>query len=491
MLSLLSRPRGNTVCFRAGAVLFTTIVAVMILRDSLQAQDRMTSLEERTIRHTYMKLMLLDRVARRHSALRKGEDVPTSLGLDLKLGDFKSGPIADIYDQRLVELSTLPTGEILRVSAQIIKDSPSSDETVAYQARWVPGSYSTSVDPESMTVREALSQMGPDYADIGKYTAFEVTAALDGKVRTYRALVLYHSGLESSPEARMEYWDAVVGMGGTLNDVARETRRPHSSARKLNPASESEGAVGKDVDRPLGGPAISQTFGWCDGHYPICCPVWATAMDECCWDESYGWGNPTAMPSCRELPPEDGGGGGGGGDPTPAERCNERFWTGTGVNQESSDAQGHSDGYKLECGVVGGNVICYTIPQLAGMHLAATNVHGECIIYSDCKKRCNVVVDNSHIRDWGHTTILYHVVKERAHENNDGTGGATSDVSCVGGVGYAVEQCLTPYCSVSLSVSATLSQNGAGIGGGLSVQSSALWTAAHGLTHTCSNPPPQ
>jgi hypothetical protein len=112
-------------------------------------------------------------------------------------------------------------------------------------------------------------------------------------------------------------------------------------------------------------------------------------------------------------------------------------------------------------------------------------MHGECLTQTNCNKRCNVVVDNHEVYDFGNTGLLYHVAKEKSAENNDATGDASATLTCAGGYGYAVDQCLTPFCPITIVVSVSASPFGVGAGLGVSVLSSAMWHAPHGLTHQC------
>lgn len=463
-----------------------------LLSSTGQAQTRLGFAEERLIRQTYLKLTALNEAARRREAGRLGTR-PQPGALGFQLDDFRTGPVTEIANQLVADLASLPVGEIVRVVASTIKETTDSDETAAYGARWVPGGYSTSVDPQTVTVAEALQLMGAEYADVGKYTSYRVTVSLDGKERTYRAMVVYHTPAQSSAELRAEFWDAIVGMGGVLTDVMNEKRPPAGSRRNPDPGQlESHGGdkpSGEDKVAPPQGLDVAVAASYCDGVYPICCPPEASGLDQCCWDGGYPWGNPGWMPQClaRTGGPGGGGGGGGGDAPPgdPSQNCAFAFSTGMPVNLASEGNQGHAAGYIPICNWVGPAYVCQFVWAQAGQHSASTNLHGECVVDTKCNKRCNVVIDSHEVSDFGLTSFFFHVTKEKSTDQNDATGHKSASLSCAGGYGYAVDSCLFPFCSISLSVNASISPGGVGIAGGATVQSSAMWSVGHGMTHTC------
>jgi hypothetical protein len=79
-----------------------------------------------------------------------------------------------------------------------VKETADGDEMVGYDARWSTAQYSNMSDPKVATVSDMLRLMGPDYTDVGKYTAYSVTVTLEGRSRNYRALLLFHTPYGSS-----------------------------------------------------------------------------------------------------------------------------------------------------------------------------------------------------------------------------------------------------------------------------------------------------
>ena len=146
-----------------------------------------------------------------------------------------------------------------------------------------------------MTVGQWLPQAGPQFADIEKYTSYEVTARLDGKQRSYRAMVLHHTKSPGAAPEVAEILDHVtVELNTVLRDQSPAVRAPWSDYVK----SSLYRTIAK---------SIRETLAAGKPLRPDSAPIGYLAGDD-------------VMTSAMMIDPDGGGGGGGGGgdgDPPP------------------------------------------------------------------------------------------------------------------------------------------------------------------------------
>lgn len=206
--------------------------------------------EEDLIRATYEKMTTLSRASQLTRVTVVNTPIDESRVLKFTLGGFRVGPIQEVWGTPVRELSTPPLGDIIGVE-RIVTQHNKGPEQVGYSADWATGQYSSGYDPK-WTLGDMLGFESAKYYDVGKYASYEVTVSLGGKARTYRALVLFHSPNGSTDFLRPEFWDGVVGLGGTLTDVWREKRAP-AGRREAPPGGAAPAATAPMPSQTTGG----------------------------------------------------------------------------------------------------------------------------------------------------------------------------------------------------------------------------------------------
>lgn len=166
--------------------------------------------EEKTVKLAYMKLMFYNRAANTQRAAERKSSHNAEDDVRFVIQNIHTGPIEEILDRSYGQIVTRPTGEILLVVPGTISHN-NGPKHASYDIRWIDAStlYPT-VNWDEITVREALSRH-TKFADVGKYTSYEVTVRLAGKERNYRAMFLYHGPLQSAMVSDIEIQDNVVG----------------------------------------------------------------------------------------------------------------------------------------------------------------------------------------------------------------------------------------------------------------------------------------
>ncbi len=194
-------------------------------QNSLTSNDNMSP-EEKLIRWTYKKLSIYETVGKFFDAEKKNQPRGEALAnktLRFKLRDFQIGPIEEIQNEVYKDLVTLPTGQIIGAFAQTNKYK--EEQRFYIQAKWRNGQYASVFDPQ-WTVGDILQLEATSFYDVKKYASYEVEVSLEGKTRTYRALVLFRSPDQSTGMPDPEFLDSIVGMGGILTQVFKETKLP-------------------------------------------------------------------------------------------------------------------------------------------------------------------------------------------------------------------------------------------------------------------------
>ena len=216
--------------------------------------------EEKVVRATYEKLSRLSKAILRmqgNDFYVRGGDPKDYLAeerfLKFELGNFRIGPIDEILGTVQRKLMTGVTGEIIEVTRVLTRNND-EPQRVAYAARWNAGQYA-SLHDRQWTVGDVFGFEAPVFDDVGEYASYEVTVFFKGKSRTYRALALFHNPYGSVKDLQPTFWDAVVGFGGTLNDVWKEDltpigegddsslRKEPAAAPKFSPALMSHAGV--------------------------------------------------------------------------------------------------------------------------------------------------------------------------------------------------------------------------------------------------------
>ncbi len=177
---------------------------------------------EKLVRAAYAKVTRYNKafllVNDRHNPSRPIEEAY----LRFELSNFKAGPIQEILNLPHSEVKTITTEEIdlIRVTTTMNDANP----RVAYSTNWRTAQYASGYDPQ-WTINDMLSHDPASYHDIGAYATYDVVLRLHGKVRTYRALTLFHNPYGSVEKLKPSFWDSMVGSAGAMQDLWYE-RRP-------------------------------------------------------------------------------------------------------------------------------------------------------------------------------------------------------------------------------------------------------------------------
>jgi hypothetical protein len=165
--------------------------------------------------------------------------------LAFEIRNFKTGPITEILAARYAELVSLPTGEIIRIGTGTVTDD--GEESATFEATWSAGQYASVFDAE-WTMADVLNFEPHKYQDVSDYGSYEVTVSYQDKMRSYRALVLFHSNSANPRELNPEFWDSIVGIAGNLTKVWEEKRPPYR-AKQRQIENRATGAPTEPVDR--------------------------------------------------------------------------------------------------------------------------------------------------------------------------------------------------------------------------------------------------
>ncbi|HXU09642.1 MAG TPA: hypothetical protein VN743_11655, partial [Blastocatellia bacterium] len=199
---------------------------------AMPGQRQSVSAEEKLVKTAYGKLSLYHRAANAEKARERhiGYDPENDIKFDLQ--GIHTGPIEEIQNRPYGEMVTKPGGDVILVALGV-RSFNGGPEAVLYEAKWVKSNYTSTAleDWEHTTVGEMLRMMGDSFSDIGKYTSYQVTVRLAGKERTYRAMVLYHSPLQSEAQPKVEFADNILGQTA-LTSAFKEKRLPVRPAPK-------------------------------------------------------------------------------------------------------------------------------------------------------------------------------------------------------------------------------------------------------------------
>lgn len=189
--------------------------------------------EEKVVRAAYTKLAAYNRAAIQWQIDRGLKSPNNAPELVFALRDFRTGSIQEILESRNNEMVTQPFGEILNVSHATVREN-GGPEQATYPAQWTKGQYASFYDRQ-WTVGDIMRFEPAKYFDVGSYASYEVTVSFEGRNRTYRALVIFHDLYTSDAKSKSEFWDSVVGMGGTLTQVWEEKLMPYGATPNATP----------------------------------------------------------------------------------------------------------------------------------------------------------------------------------------------------------------------------------------------------------------
>jgi hypothetical protein len=183
-------------------------------------QERSNAAQEKIVRETYRKLELYNAAAQvfDNELTRRPFRSPASVKFELT--DFRSGNVQEILNKPYAELVTMPTGDVLSLT----RGGHSQDggpQEATFAATWEHGQYASVFDP-GWTVSDVFHFEAARYYDIVSFVSYRVTARLEGRTRTYRALALFRE----SPGGPPEFWDSIVN---GVASVWEEKRPPYKS----------------------------------------------------------------------------------------------------------------------------------------------------------------------------------------------------------------------------------------------------------------------
>lgn len=177
---------------------------------------------EKLVKAAYAKLTRYNKafllVDNRHDLSRPIEEAY----LRFELSNFKAGPIQEILNLPHSEVRTNTPEEIDLI--RVVTTLNDADPHVAYSTHWRRAQYASGYDPK-WTINDLLSHDPASYHDIGGYATYDVVLRQDGKVRTYRALTLFHNPYGSVEKLKPSFWDSMVGSAGAMQTLWYE-RRP-------------------------------------------------------------------------------------------------------------------------------------------------------------------------------------------------------------------------------------------------------------------------
>jgi hypothetical protein len=166
------------------------------------AQTKQSGLkvEEKLVRDVYARAMRYQTAAVDELSAKTGKEARPEDYLTFELRNIHTGTIGEIYNRPLAEVVTPKSGDLIslkpnRISAGLNRLSKGNDlQHAYYSAEWTVAisEQLKTRQASTITVSQMLAQLGNRAADITEYTSYDVTVRLNGKQRTYQALILYH-----------------------------------------------------------------------------------------------------------------------------------------------------------------------------------------------------------------------------------------------------------------------------------------------------------
>jgi hypothetical protein len=454
---------------RRSLSLLLFITAILALAPNVFSQTkreaRISSGESR-LNLAYSKLMLYVKAGHGVSALQKGTPYRSDDEFRFELQNIHTGSINEILNRPYGSLMTKPTGYVLRISPNL-RSMAGAPEHVLYEAAWEWSRYDQTMleDWETDTVRDLLLRLGDDWADIDKYTSYDVTIGMDGRERTYRAMILYHNGFQSNDASKMEFADQIVGHS-ELTQAFYEDRPPvrsdwfayvrsdkyleyaNSSAKKNGEALKNEGkgellwpgewqnsSSERKLSSRAGGSSGVSPLIICDNDAGVCDPL-SCDYSSCA--------SRIAKPD-KGLRPNS--------ESNPSNCLAYSSW-GTGADNSDQDSSGH----------------------FSGNHSASSTLRRYCTYDATCHVLCHIAKDASAYGDSG-------VVPDSCHKfgtntkTDDKAASGTHGATCTTTFGVGVKACIACLCNVVVSIS------------GVTVSvTDGIFVYAHSLTDDCEPP---
>ena len=381
------------------------------------------SLEEKLIREAYRKLSVyevVDRFSRAERERRPAGRPLAQRALKFKLKNFQIGRIEEVQNLKFNDLVTLPAGDIIDITP--INTSINNEEgKFSVKANWKKAKYSSGFDSQ-WTLGNLLQLEAGRYQDVGKYALYEVTVFYEERIKTYRAMVLFHNPPQSSQSLKPEFLDFIVGEGNIITKIFNETKLPLGTKKR--------DILNQNFQASTEGFKSSKKFSRNQNNEKL--------LAEPCggsWDPSCGgcleWYSTPIDPTytyCMVWDPYTGGGGGGGGG---GEYCNiSIFYASQGQDIDRSSTEHNS-----------------------GNHEAHTLFDHTCSQNQNCQTNCKVVDTIAQITDDGELFSLTVHSTAKDVKINERSGGKDQRVECETAVAYGVKSCWAFLgCNASASV---------------------------------------
>jgi hypothetical protein len=405
--------------------------------------------EEKLIRWTYRKLTIYELVYKISKAKKEKKPIGQALAqkaLRFQLKDFRVGPIEEIQNVRYADLVTKPTGEIIQTGTATATTYDDEETKFSVMAGWTRGQYASGIT-QDWTISDLLQFEAARFSDVGKYASYEVTVSLDGKKRTYRALVFFHNAYQSSEPLNPEFLDVIVGMGGTITHVFRETKLPVGMRQVTNSIQKAVTNFEQFSNQEDNEEKFSNKF-YENGNECMFTIVDFGYCDCIDWEDG--------VMICTIQPPMPIPG------PPPPLPCEEKTSSIT-TQKVDNDSTNHA----------------------SGMHGATTKFIFTCQQLASCQTMCSPTFEFAEPYETGTTTeYLYHHVGQKATDTKDGIGYQDAEVICGAGAAYAFSRCLSESCNISLQI--TLSASGQGIQANVSGKGD-LWNTKQVTERKCKN----
>ncbi|HYC93895.1 MAG TPA: hypothetical protein VEO54_32135 [Thermoanaerobaculia bacterium] len=201
------------------------------------------------VREAYRKLSAYHHAAHLQQKGEGSETLADGLRVRFALGNFRSGPIADILDRAWHDYVTPPRDEVVLITPGAI--DVNGIELAFYDAEWAPGRF-IAADSEPWRVREVLALEPDRFHDVGSYTSYDVTVTLEGRSRTYHALVLHHDLYAAAEVPEPEFFDHIAGLFGQVGQAWKDARPAYETAAVRRTLSLPAAAAPKPAGRAAG-----------------------------------------------------------------------------------------------------------------------------------------------------------------------------------------------------------------------------------------------
>ena len=420
--------------------------------------------EESLLKRAYGRLILYVKAGHGYNASQKKGTYSSGDELQFELQNLHTGPVEEILDRPYGSFVTKPTGYILRIvpNQRRLEAGP---EHLLYEATWVRSDYRHTLleDWEKSTVRDVLGLIGGQSADVDKYTSYEVTIGLDGQQRTYRAMVLYHNGFQSTAEPRVDFADNIVGQSA-LTQALYEGRPPVRSSwlaytKTAQYRQYADASAKRNVEAlqraEKGGGSWPGDWRGLDGasKFSAANDAFTTVVPAPLCDGDPGICDPLSCdyPTCAATQSD-----GDGEVHTLSGRCVAYSSFGLRASRNESS----------------------NVHHYSGNHNARDDLQKFCAYDSSCNVLCQIDVQNFVIDDYGIRSDSCHVFNGAVSFEDGSNGGTASQgATCTSVAGAGVKSC--PFCQCSVDVTI--------VGVRVSV-SGAIWVYDHHLTDSC--PPP-